>query len=1181
MRNLKKLLAVVVAICVLATMTIPAFAAETKTDAQICEALGVLKGDGAGVTDTYLAKGTNRMQAAQLYLRLIGLEDEALAELSTDNFDDAKLVYAGGQRILAYLKANPDLGWNGVGGNKFEPTAAATAQMIYKVLLEAMGYKMGVDFEWADTLTFAADKGLSKIADVTSLTNNDMATAIVEALNAKVKGSDTTLLAKLIADGVIDAAAAEAAGLVDSYVALDIDKVKGSTNERVDILLKTAAAKVDASKISIKDAAGNALAIASVAISPADSKNVIVKTAAQAVGTLYTITIDGKDYVFTGMPKDTTKPKLSAVVAETNTTVKVTFETPDVDEITGLNPANYTIDGLTVSAAKFGDDHKTVILTTSAQTSGKLYKLKVANVTDTSGNVMDSAEKPFGGKAADTTKPKIKTVVSKKGNTVEVTYDEAFMLNDNALDIANYTINNDVTVTGAKFATADDKKNKIGNDVVVILSTSNQTNGKLYKLTVKNVADAAGNVIDTVDKNFGGSALDTTKIGIEAVMAQTNTKIKVTLNDEVDKTTVVPENFTVDGLTITAAEVDADNGAIVYLTTSAQTSGKLYKLVIANLKDLAGNGVDTDKDDKSFGGKAADTAAPEIKDVVAVDRNTVKVTFKEDVDKETAENIANYKFDGDLYYPTLATRHKDNHYEVELKTLDQAAKVYTLKISNVKDLSGNVIKADSEKKFAGIGESLAKVKLDSAYATDKHTLVLVFNQTLNATQAEDEANYTIKSETTSTSNIGTPAGAAVSTTAPTAKAIYDKDNKSVTITFPSNKYMVSGELYTVSVAGITGEYDAILDGDNDEQQFAGIDTAKADITIAGVNVLDKKTIELLFTENLGGTPVGSNIALYEDEGDIAAATTTGADIIGGTATIDKNKVKITGLSADLKANTVYYINLATGHGLTDKSGLYPVKVDNGDDKSEAVFATGSVDAVELKVDAAVAVDANTLEVYFNQNITVTTGSGSAFDVTEDVEIKSGDDVLVTGSEFKGFKVKDNKMTLYFVDAGTTAQKLVSGQVYDVVIADEDGIKYVNDTTIDLGDSASDKQKTQFAAIDTENPVPYLVSATAVSDKKVKVTVSEGIEGLTASDIKIKDLKADDDVTDFTIVFNEGDDNFMIVRTADFDKGTTYELAIVHTLVAGDVTGLFGIGDIKKTTGTDNWDNSVKFTGVAD
>ncbi|MGB3990095.1 MAG: hypothetical protein WBL32_06115, partial [Acetivibrionales bacterium] len=159
MKNLKKLLAVIVTVCVLATMTVPAFAA--ASDAEICEALDILRGDGAGVTDTYLAKGTERYQAAILYLRLIGKEDEAIAFTGEENFDDADLIYAGGQRILAYLKANPGLGWTGVGGNKFEPTNPASAQMIYKVLLEALGYKQDVDFTWAETLDFAAENGLS------------------------------------------------------------------------------------------------------------------------------------------------------------------------------------------------------------------------------------------------------------------------------------------------------------------------------------------------------------------------------------------------------------------------------------------------------------------------------------------------------------------------------------------------------------------------------------------------------------------------------------------------------------------------------------------------------------------------------------------------------------------------------------------------------------------------------------------------------------------------------------------------------------------------------------------------------------------------------------------------------------------------------------------------------------
>src|SRR5690606_26998701 len=181
MSNLKKLLAVIVTVCILATMTVPAFAA--ASEAEICAALGILKGDSsAGVTDEYLAKDTQRFQAAILYLRLIGKEEEAKAFTGEENFDDAAEIYAGGQRILAYLKANPDLGWIGIGGNKFDPTSTITAQMIYKVLLEALGYKQDVDFIYAEVLEKAAEVGLSKIADVEGLTNADMAVAIVEAL---------------------------------------------------------------------------------------------------------------------------------------------------------------------------------------------------------------------------------------------------------------------------------------------------------------------------------------------------------------------------------------------------------------------------------------------------------------------------------------------------------------------------------------------------------------------------------------------------------------------------------------------------------------------------------------------------------------------------------------------------------------------------------------------------------------------------------------------------------------------------------------------------------------------------------------------------------------------------------------------------------------------------------------
>ncbi|HHW32496.1 MAG TPA: hypothetical protein GXX20_12645 [Clostridiaceae bacterium] len=226
MKNLKKLLAVIIAVALMATMMVPAFAAETElSDVEICELLGMLKGEGQGVTEEYLAKPTYRIQAAIMFLRLQGLEDEALAFKGTENFDDAEEIWEGGRAILAYLKANPELGWQGVGDNKFEPLVTIDAKSYYKVMLEALGYKQGVDFEWSEVLDFAAEIGLVKLADVEELTNADVASATVEALLAKVKDQDITLIEKLVADGVISEEAAIEAGLVAEELAVEAKAV--------------------------------------------------------------------------------------------------------------------------------------------------------------------------------------------------------------------------------------------------------------------------------------------------------------------------------------------------------------------------------------------------------------------------------------------------------------------------------------------------------------------------------------------------------------------------------------------------------------------------------------------------------------------------------------------------------------------------------------------------------------------------------------------------------------------------------------------------------------------------------------------------------------------------------------------------------------------------------------------
>lgn len=391
MKNLKKLLAVIVAVCVLATMTVPAFAAASY--AEICEALGILQGDGAGVTDTYLEKGTERYQAAILYLRLIGKEEEAKAFTGEDNFDDADLIYAGGQRILAYLKANPELGWTGVGGNKFEPTKPASAQMIYKVLLEALGYKQDVDFTWGETLDFAASVGLTEIADVTELTNADVAIALVEGLKAKVKDSDKTLAEKLVEDGIIDEAVAAEYGLVElvpatlEVVSVSADNLKevvvvfnqpvdGDTVNKDNIKIDGQ----DADSVELKD--DKVTVVITVAAANGLDNQGDYKLVVSGVKSAAGVEIEKTEKTFKAF--DATLPVAEKITVTGPRNFTITFSEPikdggDIDvksgtSVIGVNKNALNIDGRSVDVELY-----------SAFADGKTYDVTVKNFKDYAG----------------------------------------------------------------------------------------------------------------------------------------------------------------------------------------------------------------------------------------------------------------------------------------------------------------------------------------------------------------------------------------------------------------------------------------------------------------------------------------------------------------------------------------------------------------------------------------------------------------------------------------------------------------------------------------------------------------------------------------------------------------------------------------------------------------------------
>ena len=353
MRNLKKLMAVILTIAVvLSYAIIPSFAA-SMTDAQIVTTLGMIEGTGQGVTDEYLASTPQRYQAAKMFLVLLGLYEEALDYEGTANFADAEeLQWVEGRNMLAYLWANKDLGFAGYLDGTFRPYVPITAQQYYKLVLTALGYQQDVDFSYDETLEFAADLGLGAVADADPFTINDLATATVEALTTKVKGSSQTLIAKLVEDGVVDAEVAELTGIykapvkelaVEDVEADNLIQIKVTFN---DASLLDADKAEDVGNYKLVNSDGDTVEIADAAV----KGNVVTLTLKASRSQQDKLELTIKDKI---LPKaatfdvqflDTTIPTVVGAEVVGNDTIKVIFSEP-MTETTLENVDNYQVDG--------------------------------------------------------------------------------------------------------------------------------------------------------------------------------------------------------------------------------------------------------------------------------------------------------------------------------------------------------------------------------------------------------------------------------------------------------------------------------------------------------------------------------------------------------------------------------------------------------------------------------------------------------------------------------------------------------------------------------------------------------------------------------------------------------------------------------------------------------------------
>lgn len=369
MRNLKKVLAVILTVALLASMMmVPALAAvSNEAEAKALKAIGLFKGygDDLGLTDKL-----TREQGMILVIRAMGAEKAALA--MTDAEVDAALAdvtdlntigtWAGAKNYAAYaLKAGLTKG-------------ISTASLVYGgqldfagdqlviLLLRAMGYSQAEKdncWDLAVKAGFVSAGGAVALQLNNALIRDDTAGVLYSAVKNGVCADGKTLIEKLIASGAVDEDTAAEAGFIEAKPdVLEVESVEATNLIEVVVTFNK---EVNEDTVDESDFEVDGDAPKSVDV----DGNVVTITMADALDndTEYELTVEDledldenviEDTSIDFTVKDVELPKLLDIEFTGPQTAKLTFSEPiNPDE---LDDASVTVDDGVYSATFDTDD---------------------------------------------------------------------------------------------------------------------------------------------------------------------------------------------------------------------------------------------------------------------------------------------------------------------------------------------------------------------------------------------------------------------------------------------------------------------------------------------------------------------------------------------------------------------------------------------------------------------------------------------------------------------------------------------------------------------------------------------------------------------------------------------------------------------------------------------------------
>ncbi len=211
----------------------------------------------------------------------------------------------------------------------------------------------------------------------------------------------------------------------------------------------------------------------------------------------------------------------------------------------------------------------------------------------------------------------------------------------------------------------------------------------------------------------GTTVQDVVPPTLESVNAVSPTSVKLVFSESLSKLEAENiQNYEINNNLVVKSSVLGSDLKTVTIQTETISSNVTYTLIVKNVKDLAGNVISLDKNSGTFSFNS-DQTQPTLLSATATSTRAVKVFFSEEISKTEALNIKNYSVNNNLVVEKVTL--EANSKVVYLQTSRQkSGSRYTLTVSNVKDLAGNLISSTSNKAEFSYTAKKHKFSLDAA-----------------------------------------------------------------------------------------------------------------------------------------------------------------------------------------------------------------------------------------------------------------------------------------------------------------------------------------------------------------------------------------------------------------------------------------------------------------------------------